>query len=261
MAEPSAAGEGGARLVVEDAGVVGDGGHAADDAADDHDDQGQRRQGAQGAYAEIFPVELAGSAFIAQLDSQQHAHHAAAQCPDDAGDVTGHEQRSHRGTAGRQRVGDQGVGRRDQQAGAGRGGVGGSSNGGVVALLLGTVADHGADGGSRGGGGAGNGAEQGVGADVGHQQCAGQLAQNGHDEIHQTLGDAALIHDVARQNEERNSGQAELAHTHKGALSSRQHRHVQVDGRKDGSQRRDCNGVRDRHAEKQQHQQHCQDHE
>ena len=69
--------------------------HAADDAADDHDDQGQRRQGAQGAYAEIFPVELAGSAFIAQLDSQQHAHHTAAQCPDDAGDVTGHEQRSH----------------------------------------------------------------------------------------------------------------------------------------------------------------------
>ena len=38
---------------------------------------------------------------------------------------------------------------------------------------------------------AGDGTEQSVGADIGHQQCAGQLAQNGHDEIHQTLGDAA----------------------------------------------------------------------
>ena len=101
----------------------------------------------------------------------------------------------------------------------------------------------------------------GVGADVGHQQCAGHLAQNGHDEIHQTLGDAALIHDVAGQNKERDGGQAELAHAHKGALGSGQHGHIQVNGRKDGSQGRDCNGVRDGHAEEQQHQQHCQNYE
>ena len=31
---------------------------------------------------------------------------------------------------------------------------------------------------------------------------AGHLAQNGHDEIHQTLGDAALIHDAAGQNKD-----------------------------------------------------------
>ena len=235
--------------------------HTADDAADDHDDQGQGRQSAQGADAKIFPVKLAGGAFIAQLDRQQHAHHAAAQRPDDAGNVTGHEQRSHRGAAGCQRVGNQGVGRRDQQTGAGGSGIGGSGHGGVVALLLGTVADHGANGSSRSGSRAGDGAEQGVGADVGHQQCAGHLAQNGHDEIHQTLGDAALIHDVAGQNKERDGGQAELAHAHKGALGSGQHGHIQVNGRKDGSQGRDCNGVRDGHAEEQQHQQHCQNYE
>ena len=235
--------------------------HTADDAADDHDDQGQRRQSAQGADAEIFPVKLAGCALVPQLDRQQHAHHAAAQCPDDAGDVTRHEQRSHRGAAGCQRVGDQGVGRRDQQAGAGGSGVGGSGHGGVVALLVGTVADHGANGSSRSGCRAGDGTEQSVGADIGHQQCTGQLAQNGHDEIHQTLGDAALIHDVAGQNKERDGGQAELAHAHKGALGSGQHGHVQINGRKDSSQRRDCNGVRDGHAEEQQHQQHCQNYE
>ena len=81
------------------------------------------------------------------------------------------------------------------------------------------------------------------------------------DEIHQTLGDAALIHDIAGQNKERDGGQAELAHAHKGALGSGQHGYVQINGRKDGSQRRDCNGVRDRHAEEQQHQQHCQNYE
>ena len=92
-------------------------------------------------------------------------------------------------------------------------------------------------------------------------KCAGQLAQNGHDEIHQTLGDAALIHDVAGQNKEWDGGQAELAHAHKGALGSGQHGHIQINGRKDSSQRRDCNGVRDGHAEEQQHQQHCQNYE
>ena len=54
---------------------------------------------------------------------------------------------------------------------------------------------------------------------------------------------------------------SELAHAHKGALGSGQHGHIQINGRKDGSQRRDCNGVRDRHAEEQQHQQHCQNYE
>ena len=241
--------------------TLGGGEDAAHDATDDHDDQGEGGQSAQGADAEVLPIELAGGPLIAQLLGQDDADHGAGQSPDDAGDITGHEQGSHGGAAGSQRVSDQGVGGRDQQAGAGGGRIGSSGDSRVIALLLGTVADHGANGSSRSGSRAGDGAEQGVGADVGHQQCAGHLAQNGHDEIHQTLGDAALIHDVAGQNKERDGGQAELAHAHKGALGSGQHGHIQVNGRKDGSQGRDCNGVRDGHAEEQQHQQHCQNYE
>ena len=45
-----------------------------------------------------------------------------------------------------------------------------------VALLVGTVADHGANSSSRSRCRARDGTEQGVGADVGHQQCAGHLA-------------------------------------------------------------------------------------
>ena len=234
--------------------------NAGDDAADDHDDQGQGGDGLQGGLAQVGPAEFAGGAFIALLAGDDDGHHHAAQRPDDAGQVAGHEQRGHRGAARGQGVSDQCVGRGDQQAGGGRSAVGGGAQGFVIALLLLAFQHHRADGGSRGRSRTGNGAEQRIGAHVGHQQGAGQLAQNRHDEIDQPLGDAALVHQVARQDEERDGRQAEFAHAHENALGAGDDRDIQRHGLQNGEQRGNADGIGDGHAHHQQHRKDENDH-
>ena len=85
-----------------------------------------------------------------------------------------------------------------------------------------------------------------VGAHVGHQQRAGQLAQDGHDKVYQPLGDAALVHQVARQDEEGDGRQAELAHAHEDALGACDNGDVQGYGLQDGDQGGNANRIGDR---------------
>ena len=133
-----------------------------------------------------------------------------------------------------------------------------SSHGGIVAGFFSTVADHGADGGGSSGSGAGDGTEQSVGTDVGNQQGTGHLAQDGHNEVDQTLCDTTLIHDITGQDEEGDGGQAELGHTDEGTLCSSQHGDIQRNNSQDGGQGRNTDGVRDRHAQEEQHQHNAQ---
>lgn len=244
-----------------DCGALGGGEDTADDAADDDDDQGQGGDGSQGSLEQVGPGELAGGALVALLNSQQNTHDGTGQSPDQAGQVASHEQSGDGGAAGSQGVGNHGIGGGDQQTGGGGSSVGGGGQSGIVTGLLSAVADHGADSGSSSGSGAGDGAEQRVGADVGDQQSAGQLAQNGHNEVDQTLCDTTLVHNVTSQDEEGNCGQRELGHTDEGTLCCGQHGDIQIDRGQDGRQRSDTDAVGDGNTQKQQGQHDCQNDE
>ena len=101
-------------------------------AADDHDDQGQGRQSAQSGNAQVLPVKFAGGTLVAFFLGEDDGRHHAAQRPDDAGHISRQEQGSNRGSARRQRIGDQRVGRGNQQARGRRSTVGGCAQSLVI---------------------------------------------------------------------------------------------------------------------------------
>ena len=191
-----------------------------DDAADDHDDQGQRRNRSQGADPEIFPVKFARKPFVALFLCNNNGNDHTADGPDNSRHIPCHEQGSYGRSACCKRISDQRIGRRDQKAGWCGCAVGGSAQRLVVALLLLAFFHHASHCCCGSGCRSGDCAEQSVGSYIGYQKGARHFAQDRHNKVYQPLGDAALIHQVARQNKERDSRQAEFAHAYKDSLSA-----------------------------------------
>ncbi|MNL38063.1 hypothetical protein D3C87_1602470 [compost metagenome] len=135
-------------------------------------------------------------------DETGHQHDP--QPPKDAGNVAAHEQGSDGDAARYRGVDDQGIARRDQHTGRGRGDIDRGAEGGIVIVLLLDGGHDAADGRRRGDAGAADGAKQHVGHHVGLSQGAGQEVADDLGVVDQTDGDATIVHQVAGQDEEGN---------------------------------------------------------
>ena len=238
-----------------DACALSGGEDTGDDAADDNDDQQQRRHGVPDGLGNALAVVNAGG-FHASLFCADERNDHAAQAHQDAGNVTGHEQRGDGDTARDGGVDNEGRRRGNQQAGGGGGNVGGGGVGGVVAVFFLNGADAAAHGGCGSNGGAGQRAEQHVAQDVGLRHGAGDLADEQLGKVDQALGNTAVVHDVAGQDEQGHSKQREALHAGVHLLHRDKGDLVPGQGGHGGHDRRRHNADGDRHAEEQQHAEH-----
>ena len=225
------------------------------DTADNDDDEQQRGHSVPNGLADALALIITGS-FHACLFGADKGNQHAAQAHQDAGNVTSHEQGGDGNTASNGGVNNECGGGRDQQAGGGGSNVGCCRVSGVIAVFFLNGADATAHGGSSSNGGTGQCAEQHVAQDVGLCHGAGDLANEQLGKVDQALGNTAVVHDVAGQNEQRHSKQREalhagvhLLHRDKGDLVPGQGGHGSHD-------RRRHNADGDRHAEEQQHAEH-----
>ena len=228
-------------------GTFGCGEHTADDAADDNDNEQQRRDGLQDGVDSLLKGE--GSlAAVAVLFGNEVDHDHAGQAPQDTGQVAGHEQCGNRSTAGHQREGDHNVAGRDQQAGRGGGNVGGSGEVGVIAFFFFDGADDGTHGGSSSRTGTGDCAKQHVGNHVGLCQSAGGAAGDELGQVDQADRNAAFVHNIAGQDKERDGQQAEHGNTGENALRAGNNGDFKVHNGQDGNHGRNAERHCDGHA-------------
>ena len=230
---------------------LGGGEEAAQNAAHD-DDDGQQGRDSVDPDLDSGVLVLDGGGLIALLDGQVDGQSTHAQAQQDAGQVAAHEQGRHRDAAGGDGVKDQRAGRGDQDAGGGRADVDGGGEVGVVAFLCLQGAQDGAHG--RGGGHrrAGDRAEEHIGQHVGGGQVAGDLAHQQAGQTDQAAGNAALIHDVAAQGEERQGQQREGVQAREAALGRDQGKDVGGHAEQGGDHRGDADAGRNGDARQQQ---------
>ena len=194
-----------------DACALGGGEDAGDDAADDDDNQQQAGHGVPDGFQHALAAVKAGGLHACLLGADESDHHAA-QTHQDAGHITGHEQGGDGDTARDGGVDDEGGRRGNQQTGGSGGDVGGGGVSRVIAVLLLDGADAAAHSGGCRNGGAGQRAEQHIAQDVGLCHRAGNLADKQLREVDQALGNTAIVHDVAGQDEEGHGQQREALH-------------------------------------------------
>ncbi len=157
--------------------------------------------------------------------------------PEKARDPSCHQQRSDAGAAGGCRVDDEGVGGRDELANRCGGDVGGSGETPVIAVLLFQGSEHAADGGCRGDAGSGEGAEQRVARDVGQGEGSRDLSHHQHCQVDDPLGDAAVGHQGACQDEERHRKEGEGVNSCDQLLGGDEHAEGRAQEHDDGDQR------------------------
>ena len=182
---------------------LGCGEHTAQNTANDDDDEQQAGNGIQNGLQRL----LAGNALfddIALFLCCDTCDHHDDNTPQDAGKITCREQSSHGNAACNGGVDDHQVRRRNQHSGGSGGNVDGSTVYRIITFFFLHGADGAAHGGSSGSTGTGDGTEQHIGDDVGLGQCTRHPACNGFCHIHKALCNAAVVHQVARQNEEGN---------------------------------------------------------
>ena len=220
-----------------DASALGSGEDTGNDTADNDDDEQQRGHSVPNGLADALALIITGS-FHACLFGADKGNQHAAQAHQDAGNVTSHEQGGDGNTASNGGVNNECGGGRDQQAGGGGSNVGCCRVSGVIAVFFLNGADATAHGGSSSNGGTGQCAEQHVAQDVGLCHGAGDLANEQLGKVDQALGNTAVVHDVASQDEEGHSQQRErlnagvhLLHGDKGDLVPRQGGHGGYNGR------------------------------
>ena len=173
-------------------------------------------------------------------------HHHQGKPEDDAGHVTGKEERGDRDTAARERVDDHDVARRNEETDGRGGNVHRGGELAVIAFALHHRGHRAADRGGRGDGRAGDGAEEHAPENIHVGESAGQPADDDFCEVDQAPGDAAAVHELTREDEKRNREQREAVEA--GGHALRDHgggrggieRHEQrgdggrADGKRDG---------------------------
>ena len=232
-----------------DDGRFGRGEDAAIDAADDHDrhQQGQRRSFQSGGETELaFPVVLPQPLDPAPDIDEQGERRRDQDARPDAGD----EQLAD-GNLRRHGVEDHRDRRRDDHAKLRRSRLKGRREGCGIA-----VADHRRDqdrADREGGGDAGARyrREDHAGQDAGAGEAALDAADDGFGEIHQSGGDAADLHQVAGQDEERDGGQRVAVERDEKLLGDQQQRQVGEARDADHARQPDRDG--DGNAEREQH--------
>lgn len=182
-------------------------------------------------------------------EGDHHDHHAQ----EDPRHVPRHEQRRDRHPAGDGRVDDRGRRRRDEQPGRGRGDVDRGAESRVVAGLLLPLVQRAADRRGRRHGRTGQRAEQHVGQHVGVRQRAGDPAHRHQGEVDEPARDAAGVHEVAREDEQRHGQQREALDADVHLLPDDVGGVVPRQERQRGGERGDPERHRDRHAREQQH--------
>ena len=190
-----------------DAGRLGGRELAGIDAPDHKTDGEEAEPGAQtGAQdaVDLQGLKLAPAVLLGEVPADQlHGHHHQ-----DTRDHAADEKVAD-GEVHHEAVDDEDDARRNDDAdGAARGG-GGRGEGLVIAGLGHLRVHDRADGRGGGGVGAGDGGEEAAGAQGRHAHAAAHPAQNRVGEVHQPLGDAGLVDEVAGQDEERQRQQAE----------------------------------------------------
>lgn len=190
---------------------------------------------------------------VAFLDRDEHSQTSDTQTHQDAGQVAAHEQSSNGNAASGDGVQDQRTRRGDQDAGRSRADVDGRRVVGVITLIQLQRSHDGAHCGSSCNGRTGNRTEEHVCQNVGGSQVTGHLTNGQTGQTDKALCNAALVHDVAAQREERQSQQRERVNAGEAALCRGQceNRGVHAEqGREDGC---DADACRDRHTGQQHH--------
>ncbi len=222
------------------------------DAADDDDNQKQRGDRVEHRVEDLFGGQLLSPLHdIAVLFCIEQRYGHAAGSPEKARDPSCHQQRSDAGAAGGCRVDDEGVGGRDELANRCGGDVGGSGETPVIAVLLFQGSEHAADGGCRGDAGSGEGAEQRVARNVGQGEGSGDFSHHQHCQVDDPLGDAAVGHQGACQDEERHRKEGEGVNSCDQLLGGDEHAEGRAQEHDDGDQRGGDDAEGDRHLQRQ----------
>ena len=179
---------------------------AADDTAHDDDDEGEAGEGGPENAAGFAEGDfLADGVAIFLRDETGDEHEAEAK--HEAGNVAGDEEGGDGDAAAGEGVDDHDVARRDEQAGGGGGDVDGGGEVFVEALFFHERSHETAVGGGGGGGGTGDRTEEHVCEDIHVGEAAGKPADDDLGEGDQPVGDAAAVHEITREDEERNREQ------------------------------------------------------
>ena len=185
--------------------------NTGNDAADNDDDQQKARYRIPNRlHHTLAPVKAGG--LHAGLLGTDKSHHHTAQSHQNARNITGHKQGGDGDAAGHSGIHNEGRSRRDQQACGGRGNVGCRRICRIIAVLLLDRADTAAHGRGCCHRGTGQRTEKHVAENIGLGHGAGNLADEKLRKVDKTLGDTAVVHDVARQNEEGHCQQREGLH-------------------------------------------------
>ena len=214
----------------------------------EHQDHDRHQQGDQTVYDDLFPaaVDLGFDFMIAALFRNDPDHRQLEQADQDAGDDAAHKQLAdrHPGDHSEHQHRD---GRRDDHAdgGGGDGDAGGELVG--IALLVHVRDQDGAQGGGIGHGGAGDAAEDHGGDHVDLAQAAPEGLADQQGEVDQPLGQAAVVHQFARQHEQGHGDQDVGIQAGKDPLGQ----HHQEGGviRQEIQDARPAQGIADRHAD------------
>ena len=211
---------------------LGGGEEAGVDAAQ-HDDGAQQRpealleQGPQAVAAQLSHSLVDQLAVLAFPAAVEHGVDHHEQADEDAGEDAAQKQRAG-GNAGSQRVQDEGDGRRDDDAQAAGHGDQARAPFALIAQSHHEGDAHGAHRRGGGGTGTGDGAVEQAGQDDRAGHAAGKTPDEVGEEVEQLLGDAALRHDDAAQDEQGHgqdgggvgAGEGVVEHLHDGAAGA-----------------------------------------